>query len=132
MKEKYFMLCSQKVRETPCNKCLHFNECMKRGAPVSDFANYLGLLSFDYLPRIEAELNKIVSAPVMLCVDVPQDKVGMEEDKVYAFVRCVRRYDRRRLFKLLLPEAVGYGGLASMVFNAYFDYLLRKYKHGKH
>lgn len=124
-----FGICSRKVREIPCAKCLNFERCMREGKPVSNLGAYMAWLELKALPAIENELRPSCADGLKLEAYVPD--VNESEEGAYAVVRA---YDenkyRRLLFRLNLHGDEDEEALRTLVFNAYIR-AKRKIKNGK-
>lgn len=46
-------ICSERVRGCACKECLHGNECVAKGAPVSRLGKYWAKMILQVLPEIE-------------------------------------------------------------------------------
>ena len=77
-----FRICSQQVRETPCERCLHRRECVRRGAPVSSLALYLAWLERFAAPTLLSELLEITTYKG-LSIKARQSKTSYEMRKEY-------------------------------------------------
>ena len=96
---KAMRICAEKVRETRCCKCSHFEECVNNGAPVSMFGRYLAQLNMSVLPVVQRRLNEITVHRVKLEASAP-----FENESGYAVIRIFACY--RNAIKLWAKFAV--------------------------
>lgn len=120
-------ICSQQVRCVSCRRCLHYEECRLLGTSCSGLARYLTWLTYQVLPPIEAELNRVYKKGLKLEARTP-----ILKELRYAFT-VVRVYEAKSqqqhtIARVMLGEHETASDIKTLIFKTYIH---ANYKKGK-
>ena len=115
-----FDVCSRKVREISCARCLHYEKCVRNGgSPVSPLGAYIAWLDLHALPIIESKLSPVCGNGIILEGDTPFE--WESKGNVFAVIRAYdRKHPNSRVCRVLLEDAVkDIEQLTEMILKAY-------------
>lgn len=92
--------CAKYVRETPCVFCLHHNECLQRGEPVSAYGRY-------WVEFLESRFPKLTAFKRERCHGLGTLRIVHTyefEDAVFALTYTARDKHFRRIVQLTTTD----------------------------